>query len=128
MRFTNAIWDENARLNTVSPAGQMEAVEDDVLPAVPELNIPPRHVKKYVRLSLLIRTTLITTGIYRGDIVSYQNYVLARMPEVWGKDATVFNPYRWFDENGELISYSPYSKSRSDLGAQRRQDVDALTV
>lgn len=46
MRFANAMWDENARLNTVSPAGQMEAAEDDILPAVPELDMPPRHVKK----------------------------------------------------------------------------------
>lgn len=46
----------------------------------------------------------------RGDIVSYQNYVLSRMPEVWGKDATVFDPYRWVKENGESISYSPFSK------------------
>ncbi|KAH8425110.1 uncharacterized protein LDX57_002859 [Aspergillus melleus] len=46
LRFTNAMWDENARLNTVSPAGQMEAAQDDTLPAVPELNMPPRHIKK----------------------------------------------------------------------------------
>ncbi len=47
----------------------------------------------------------------RGDIVSYQNYVLARMPEVWGEDAAVFNPSRWLQENGESISYSPFSES-----------------
>ncbi|KAI3333326.1 cytochrome P450 [Ustulina deusta] len=89
MRFANAMWNETARLDTVSPAGQMEAAENDILPAVPELNMPPRHVKK-------------------GDIVSYQNYVLARMPEVWGEDAAVFNPSRWLQENGESISYSPF--------------------
>lgn len=47
LRFTNAMWDECTRLNTVSPAGQLEAAEDDTLPAVPELKMPPRHVKKY---------------------------------------------------------------------------------
>jgi cytochrome P450 len=46
----------------------------------------------------------------RGDVVSYQNYVMARMPEIWGEDAAVFNPYRWIKENGESISYSPFSK------------------
>lgn len=46
MRFANAMWDETTRLNTVSPAGQMEAAEDDILPAVPELDIPARHIKK----------------------------------------------------------------------------------
>ncbi|KAF3022528.1 hypothetical protein E8E14_012170 [Neopestalotiopsis sp. 37M] len=89
LRFANAMWDETARLDTVSPAGQMEAAGDDILPAIPELNMPTRHVKK-------------------GDIVSYQNYVLSRMPEVWGDDATVFNPLRWFKETGENISYSPF--------------------
>lgn len=49
----------------------------------------------------------------RGDIVSYQNYVLSRMPEVWGEDASVFNPSRWFQENGDSISYSPFSMSPS---------------
>ncbi|OQV04996.1 hypothetical protein CLAIMM_09800 [Cladophialophora immunda] len=89
LRFTNAMWDECTRLNTVSPAGQLEAAEDDILPAVPELNMPPRRIKK-------------------GDVVSYQNYVMARMPEIWGEDAAVFNPYRWLKENGESISYSPF--------------------
>jgi len=42
--------------------------------------------------------------------VSYQNYVLSRMPEVWGDDAAEFKPSRWFKENGESVSYSPFSK------------------
>jgi hypothetical protein len=46
LRFANAMWDETARLNTVSPAGQMEAAQDDILPPVPELNMPPRRIKK----------------------------------------------------------------------------------
>lgn len=46
----------------------------------------------------------------RGDIVSYQNYVLSRMPEVWGEDSATFNPYRWFKETGETVSYSPFSE------------------
>jgi cytochrome P450 len=91
LRFTNAMWDECTRLNTVSPAGQLEAAEDDILPAVPELNMPPRHVKK-------------------GDVVSYQNYVMARMPQIWGDDAAAFDPYRWLKENGESMTYSPFSK------------------
>ncbi|CAG9956541.1 unnamed protein product [Clonostachys rosea f. rosea IK726] len=89
MQFTHAMWDETSRLNTVSPAGQMEAAEDDVLPAVPELNMLPRKIKK-------------------GDIVSYQNYVLSRMPEVWGDDAGEFKPERWFDEDGKNMSFSPF--------------------
>lgn len=46
LQFANAMWDETARLNTVSPAGQMEAAKDDVLPAIPELGLPARRIKK----------------------------------------------------------------------------------
>lgn len=51
----------------------------------------------------------------RGDVVSYQNYVLGRMPEVWGEDAAIFNPGRWFKESGESISYSPFSELKAVL-------------
>lgn len=57
----------------------------------------------------------------RGDVVSYQNYVLARMPEIWGEDAAVFNPYRWFKDTGESISYSPFSKHGTPF--PRRENV-----
>jgi hypothetical protein len=43
--------------------------------------------------------------------VSYQNYVMARMPQIWGADAALFNPYRWLKENGDSITFSPFSKS-----------------
>ena len=108
------MWDETARLDTVSPAGQMEAAEDDILPAVPELNMPPRYVKKYVRLYTRHNINEWGLTLNRGDIVSYQNFVLARMPEVWGKDASVFDPSRWFTEDGDTISYSPFSKLCGD--------------
>lgn len=56
-------------------------------------------------------------------MVSYQNYVLARMPEVWGADAAVFDPYRWFKENGESVSYSPFSEAQVALGRRVSTDV-----
>lgn len=46
LKFTNAMWDESQRLNTVCATSQMEAAGDDILPAVPELNMPPRYIKK----------------------------------------------------------------------------------
>lgn len=60
---------------------------------------------------LLIESLIFANIIFhRGEIVSYQNYVISRMPEVWGEDAAVFNPSRWFKENGDSISYGPFSK------------------
>lgn len=38
------------------------------------------------------------------------------MPQVWGDDAAVFNPDRWFKENGESISYSPFSRFHLQSG------------
>ena len=32
------------------------------------------------------------------------------MPQVWGDDASVFNPYRWFNDNGDAVTYSPFSR------------------
>lgn len=69
MRFANAMWDETARLNTVSSAGQMEAADDDILPAVPELNMPARHVKKYNPFPVLELHGLILTDL-TGAILS----------------------------------------------------------
>jgi len=63
MRFANAMWDETTRLDTVSPAGQLEAAEDDVLPAVPELNMAPRYIKKCAELSSMARTRLTSLDV-----------------------------------------------------------------
>jgi hypothetical protein len=46
MLFANAMWDETARIHTVSPAGQMEAAEDDILPAVPEINMFEKYIRQ----------------------------------------------------------------------------------
>jgi cytochrome P450 len=57
--------------------------------------------------------------------VSYQNYVMARMPEIWGADAAVFNPYRWLKDSGENISFSPFSKLCAPL-LKQHPDQSAL--
>ena len=106
LKYANALWDETARLNTVAPVAEMEVVDDDILPAVPELNLPPRKVKRCVMTFHCSRQL----RDYRGDLVSWHNWVMSRMPEIWGEDAATFNPGRWFKENGDSISYSPFSK------------------
>jgi len=90
LKFLNAIWNEVLRLDPVAPAGQLEVAADDVLPAVPEMNIPARPVRK-------------------GDCVVWHNYILSRMPELWGPDAEDFKPDRWFNEDGQLQQPSPFN-------------------
>ncbi|KAK4486146.1 hypothetical protein RD792_008814 [Penstemon davidsonii] len=48
------------------------------------------------------------TPIYKGDRVTYFQYGMGRMEELWGEDRFEFKPDRWFDENGSLKKVSPY--------------------
>ncbi|XP_055827086.1 cytochrome P450 94B3-like [Solanum dulcamara] len=48
------------------------------------------------------------TRIQKGNRVTYFQYGMGRMEEIWGKDRLEFKPDRWIDENGEFKSVSPY--------------------
>jgi hypothetical protein len=77
------LWNESIRLNTVSPAGQMQVAEDDVLPPIPELGVDPRPVKKHAALvpcvvEIITIALLLTLCGIRGDLIAWQNYVLSR--------------------------------------------------
>jgi hypothetical protein len=62
LKYVNALWNESIRLNTVSPAGQMQVAQDDVLPPIPELGVDPRPVKKYATLvSWVVECALVDT-------------------------------------------------------------------
>lgn len=44
----------------------------------------------------------------KGDIVFFQPYAMGRMEYLWGKDAEIFRPERWLDDEGIFQSESPY--------------------
>jgi len=46
--------------------------------------------------------------VRKGDLVSFQPYVMGRMKFLWGEDAEQFRPERWFDENGNFKRESPF--------------------
>ncbi|KAG8388089.1 hypothetical protein BUALT_Bualt02G0088900 [Buddleja alternifolia] len=48
------------------------------------------------------------TPVYRGNRVTYFQYGMGRMEDLWGKDRFEFRPDRWFDENGAFKPVSPY--------------------
>lgn len=43
---------------------------------------------------------------------------------MWGKDAATFNPARWFKENGEPISFSPFSQSHVIMFPRRIENTN----
>ncbi|XP_020208764.1 cytochrome P450 704C1 [Cajanus cajan] len=47
-------------------------------------------------------------SVRKGDLISFQPYVMGRMKFLWGDDAEKFRPERWLDENGILKKESPY--------------------
>ncbi|XP_027934634.1 cytochrome P450 704C1-like [Vigna unguiculata] len=47
-------------------------------------------------------------SVRKGDLVSFQPYVMGRMKFLWGEDAENFRPERWLDENGILKKESPF--------------------
>ncbi|KAK4414136.1 cytochrome [Sesamum alatum] len=48
------------------------------------------------------------TPVYRGNRVTYFQYGMGRMEDLWGKDRLEFRPDRWLDENGMVKMVSPY--------------------
>ena len=48
------------------------------------------------------------SSVSKGDIVFYVPYAMGRMEYLWGKDAEVFRPERWLDQNGEFQQESPF--------------------
>ncbi|CAJ1977135.1 unnamed protein product [Sphenostylis stenocarpa] len=47
-------------------------------------------------------------SVRKGDLVSFQPYVMGRMKFLWGEDAERFRPERWLDGNGILKKESPF--------------------
>lgn len=46
--------------------------------------------------------------IQKGTTVLFSDYVMARMPEVWGPDCESYRPERFLHEDGTLKTFSPY--------------------
>ncbi|TVU31940.1 hypothetical protein EJB05_23652, partial [Eragrostis curvula] len=56
------------------------------------------------------------SSVSKGDIVFYVPYAMGRMEYLWGKDADVFRPERWLDENGEFRPESPFKFTAFQAG------------
>ncbi|XP_058751664.1 cytochrome P450 704C1-like isoform X1 [Vicia villosa] len=55
-------------------------------------------------------------NVRKGDLVSFQPYVMGRMKFLWGEDAEIFRPERRFDENGNLKRESSFKFTAFQAG------------
>ncbi|OIV91478.1 hypothetical protein TanjilG_02096 [Lupinus angustifolius] len=55
-------------------------------------------------------------SVRKGDIVSFQPYVMGRMKSLWGEDCEKFRPERWLDKNGNFKNESPFKFTAFQAG------------
>ncbi|CAO1623661.1 unnamed protein product [Parajaminaea phylloscopi] len=95
MPYTNAVFYESIRLHPNVPITRKRASRDTVLrPAMEEATLPAEDLP-----ALVVR---------KGESVQFSDFVIARMPEVWGEDCESFNPDRFLTETGELKQHSAF--------------------
>ncbi|KAF7796095.1 hypothetical protein EIP86_007266 [Pleurotus ostreatoroseus] len=82
-----AVFYETVRLWPGLPKNARYAIQDDVLPAIPEQGLPEVRVEK-------------------GSYVLWSDRLIMRDKTVWGSDADIFNPARHLTPDGKLIKPS----------------------
>ncbi|OIT19515.1 cytochrome p450 94b3 [Nicotiana attenuata] len=82
MKYLQACLNESMRLYPPVAWDSKHAAKDDILPD--------------------------GTRVQKGNRVTYFQYGMGRMEEIWGKDRLEFKPDRWLDENGGSKSVCPY--------------------
>ncbi|CAJ2630132.1 unnamed protein product [Trifolium pratense] len=90
MQYLHAALTETIRLHPALPVESKYCFSDDTLP-------DGYSVKK-------------------GDLVSFQPYVMGRMKFLWGEDAEQFRPERWLDENGNFMKESSFKFTAFQAG------------
>ncbi|WVZ57433.1 hypothetical protein U9M48_007819 [Paspalum notatum var. saurae] len=90
MHFLHAALTETLRLYLSFPLDNKQCFGEDVLPD--------------------------GSSVSKGDIVYYAPYAMGRMEYLWGKDAEVFRPERWLDQNGVFQQESPFIISAFQAG------------
>ncbi|KAI9024627.1 cytochrome P450 [Hyaloraphidium curvatum] len=83
LKYTTAVFNEVLRLHPNVPANVKEASRDDVLPGT-------------------------GTKVYKGDALMFFPWIMGRLEKIWGPDAEVFKPERWFSAQGDLVKESNF--------------------
>ncbi|THH11754.1 hypothetical protein EW146_g7937 [Bondarzewia mesenterica] len=79
-----AVFYETVRLWPGLPKNGRQALFDDVLPALPHLNFP-------------------AVKVHKGDYIFWSDYYIMRHPQVWGLNASEFDPGRHLDASGHFV-------------------------
>ncbi|KAJ7575285.1 cytochrome P450, partial [Mycena floridula] len=79
-----AVFYEVVRLWPGLPKNARLALQDDILPAIPEHNLP-------------------ALPIYKGDFVCWSDRYMMRNSKTWGADSETFNPGRHLDSDGKFV-------------------------
>ncbi|KAK0533914.1 hypothetical protein OC842_002823, partial [Tilletia horrida] len=63
----------------------------------------PKNAKRCIKDTLLVPsgpnpTNLPPVQVYKGELVGWFDWVMARLPEVWGPDCEEYNPRRFLEE------------------------------
>lgn len=81
MQYLHAAFLESMRLYSPLPVNTRKCENDDVMPD--------------------------GTFVKKGWFVSYDNYAMARLERIWGKNCAEYYPERWLDEDGVCRQESP---------------------
>jgi cytochrome P450 len=82
--YTLACWSEAIRLHPAVPKNGKEVVADDVI--VPQGPNPDN---------------LPSIPVFKGEKVGWSDWVMNRLPAVWGEDAAEYNPLRFLERDTE---------------------------
>ncbi|KAI9032471.1 cytochrome P450 [Hyaloraphidium curvatum] len=48
------------------------------------------------------------TRVYKGDFMQVSSFAMGYLERIWGPDAKVFRPERWFDDKGQLVKENQF--------------------
>ncbi|KAF1321510.1 Cytochrome p450, partial [Globisporangium splendens] len=123
-RVRQEIYDKLPKLRSGAAITSAPSMED-----VQQLTFLEAALRESIRLNPVVamnaRTALRDTTLHDGTFikagtrVALPHYAMARLTQVWGDDAEVYNPDRWIDPaTGKLIEVSPF-KFTAFLGGPR---------